>query len=323
MDLGNICTNPNVLTVFLIIKYTFNIVCVIVPIILMIRFIFIFAPVIISGEKLNETVSKLVKSAIAAIAVFLLPSIMKFVFTDIIDLSSLDITQCFTNSTVEKIEHYREVEKQKAEEEAKKRLEEQKKANEERNEKEQNIRDQLKVEREEYQGLPGYGTVFVGDSRTVQYSYQLQLRDTDKLFATGGGAMNEFQIDINKALSHISANSSHRYNLVLNYGVNNLSQDWVGAYQNTINRVNGKADILIVSINPCGKGKCNNTRISEVNAKLKNEFSSGYVNVKYCDTYSEFTKRGNFDNLTTDGVHYNNDGANLIYNKINECLKEF
>ena len=323
MDLGNICINPDVLTVFLILKHAFNITCILVPIILMVKFISILAPVIISGDKINETVGKMVKSAIAAIVVFLLPTILNFIFTDIIDLSSLGIGQCFTNSTVEKIEKYRELEKQKAAEEAEQKLKDQEKANDERNEKEQEIRDKYKVDREENQGLPGYGTVFVGDSRTVQYSYQLQLRDTDQIYATGGGAMNEFQVDINKALSFINSNSSHRYNLILNYGVNNLGQDWVGAYQNTINRVNGKADILVVSINPCGKGKCNNSRISEVNAKLKNAFSSGYNNVKYCDTYSEFTKQGNFDNLTTDGVHYNNAGANLIYNKINECLKEF
>ncbi len=323
MDLGNICTNPNVLTVFLILKYAFNIICILVPIILMIRFIFILFPVITSGEKLNETVGKMVKSAIAAIVVFLLPSILNFIFTDIVDLSGLEISQCFTNSSVDKIEHYKELEKQKSEEEAAKERDELNKANEERNEKEQNIRDSIKVEREDNQGLPGYGTVFVGDSRTVQYSYQLQLRDTDKLFATGGGAMNEFQVDLNKALNHINADSSHRYNLVLNYGVNNLGQDWIGAYQNAINRVNNKADILIVSVNPCGYEKCNNSRISELNNTLKNTFSSGYSNVKYCDTYSEFTKRGNFDNLTTDGVHYTTEGANLIYNKINECLKEF
>lgn len=319
----NMCTNPNILTVFLILKYAFNIICVLVPIILMVRFILILFPVIISGDKINETVSKMAKSAIAAIVVFLLPTIMNFVFTDIIDVSGLEITQCFTNATVDKIQKYRELEKQQALDDAEQRREDLNTANEERNEREQNIRDSMKVEREENQGLPGYGTVFVGDSRTVQYSYQLQLRDTDQLFATGGGAMNEFQVDINEALNHINSDPSHRYNLILNYGVNNLTQDWVGAYQNTINRVNGKADILVVSVNPCGYGKCNNSRISELNNKLKNSFSSGYDNVKYCDTYSEFTKRGNFDNLTTDGVHYTTEGANLIYNKINECLREF
>ncbi len=323
MILENICTNPDILTVFLILKYAFHIVCIIVPIILMIKLISILTPVIISGEKLNESVSKIVKSAISAIVVFMLPSIFNFVFTDIIDISGLGINQCFTNSTVENIEKYRELEKEKAAEEAKQRLEEIEKAVAEKNKKEQSIRDKIKVNREEHQGLPGYGTIFVGDSRTVQYSYQLQLRDTDQIFATGGGAMNEFQVDINKALSYINSNSSHRYNLILNYGVNNLGQDWIGAYQNTINRVNGKADILIVSVNPCGYGKCNNSRISELNNSLKNTFSSGYDNVEYCDTYSEFTKKGNFDYLTTDGVHYTNEGANLIYNKINECLKEF
>ena len=86
MILENICTNPDILTVFLILKYAFHIVCIIVPIILMVKLISILTPVIISGEKLNESVSKMVKSAISAIVVFMLPSIINFVFTDIIDI---------------------------------------------------------------------------------------------------------------------------------------------------------------------------------------------------------------------------------------------
>ena len=84
---------------------------------------------------------------------------------------------------------------------------------------------------------------------------------------------------------------------VKNYGVNNLGADWVGAYKNLINEVNGRANILVVSINPCNDSiarYCRNSNIVPVNNRLKNEFSSGYENVKYCDTYSAFVNTNNY-----------------------------
>ena len=325
MDLENLCATSGGLTVFLIIKYTINIVCILVPIILMYKSISALVPVVISGQKLNEKISSIIKSTIAAIIIFLIPSLFNFVFTDIVDMSSSDIVKCFDSATVENIKKYRE----KEAEDVKKKLEEQKKEAEEaakkKAEEEAKQKENLQPnsQNEEYQGLPGYGTIFVGDSRTVHFSYQLKLRDTDQIFATSAGAMKEFQVDISKALNHINANSSHRYNLVLNYGVNNLGQDWVGAYTNIINKVDNKANIVILSVNPCREGACNNNRIRELNNKLQAAFSSGYKNVRYCDSFTPFMSQASSDMFTNDGVHYTNKAANFIYSKILECLNDF
>ncbi len=341
MDLGNICTNSNILQFFLILKYAINIICIIIPIIVMVNAFSQLFKVIISGEKLNEKIAPIVKSTIAGLIVFLLPSIFTFIFTDVIDLSSSDIGLCFTNATLDNIDKYRELEKQKLLEEQEKRsqdnidaMKDREKEDEERNNNlEQNTRpnnndNNNSSNNSTTNGGVGYGSLFVGDSRTVGLSYQVNLRDTDHIYATSGGAMDAFKSDINKALSQINSDPNHRYNLVLNYGVNNVSQDWVSAYRDVINKVNGRANILVVSINPCNDGiakYCRNANIVPLNNKLRAAFSSGYSNVKYCDTYTPFVNTPNYTSMieTSEGIHYTTEGSNFIYNKINECLNSF
>lgn len=173
-----------------------------------------------------------------------------------------------------------------------------------------------------------YGDIFVGDSRTLGYSYQLSLRSTDSIYATTSGAAKEFNSDFTKALNKINSDPSHRYNLIFNYGVNNLTQDWVNIYKNAINQVGNKANILIVSVNPCNDSiakYCKNANIQTLNNKLRNAFSSGYSNVRYCDTYTPFVNTANYTSMieTISGVHYTKTGSTLIYNQIESCLKGF
>lgn len=330
MNLGNLCTTSGVLTLFLILKYAFEIICTLVPIILIIRCIITLFPVIISGDKIKERLVSILKTFIAGIIVFLLPSAFTFIFTSIIDLSNSEVGLCFTNASLDKINELRELEKQNNKEQALKDRQENLEAANEKQEKENERQAQLGAnnKQESYQGLPGYGSIFVGDSRTVGYQYQLSLRDTDKIFATSGGAMEAFQSDINQALNYINSNPSHRYNLILNYGVNGVNEDWVSAYKEVIDKLNGKANILIVSVNPCNDSiakYCRNEYIVPLNNKLRNAFSSGYKDVKYCDTYTPFINSANYQQMieTEEGIHYTNEGANFIYDKIKNCLNSF
>lgn len=339
MNLGNLCTTSGVLTLFLILKYAFVIICTLVPIIVIIRSIVTLFPVIISGDKIKESLVSIFKSFIAGIIVFLLPSCFTFIFTSIIDLSDSGVGLCFTNASLDKINELRELEKQDNKENALKDRQENLDAANEKQEKENEHQAQLGANndgnnndnnnnQESYQGLPGYGSVFVGDSRTVGYQYQLSLRDTDKIFATSGGAMEAFRSDINQALNYINSNPSHRYNLILNYGVNGVNEDWVSAYKEVIDKLNGKANILIVSVNPCNDSiakYCRNEYIVPLNNKLRNAFSSGYKDVKYCDTYTPFVNSTNYKQMieTEEGIHYTNEGANFIYDKIKNCLNSF
>lgn len=174
----------------------------------------------------------------------------------------------------------------------------------------------------------GYGNLLVGDSRTVGYKNQVSLRVTDSIYATTGGSMKAFNADVANAINKINSDPSHRYNLVLNYGANGLGQDWVSAYRNVINKVGNKANILVVSVNPCNDNiakYCRNKNIAALNSKLKAAFSSGYSNVRYCDTYSVFINTPNYTSMieTKEGIHYTKQGGNLIYNTIQSCLNNF
>lgn len=138
------CEDPGVLRVFLIVKTIFTIVLTLLPIIVIIfTSIDIFKSVIGSkpSEDLKNSIYQSGKRILAALIVFFIPTIISFIFSEIIP-EDTSLNQCFTNAELGKIEKYTEkyeakleAEKEaakKAKEEAiKKREEEEKKKNEE------------------------------------------------------------------------------------------------------------------------------------------------------------------------------------------------
>lgn len=350
----DLCNNSNILMVFLILKYAFSIVCTIIPIIVMYNTIAPLFKSVINPSDLTKQILPIVKSILAGLIVFFLPTLFNFVFTELLESRDPTISNCFANASVENVNRLKEkeAEERKKEQESKKsetsselkkRLEEERKQNEIiKNQREE--LDKKKAEEEANNnnnnnstnnnqsnsttGNNAYGDLFVGDSRTVGLGSQVSMKSTDSVYATSGGAMSAFNTDVAKALNKINSDSSHRYNLILNYGVNNMSQDWVSAYKNVINQVNGKANILVVSVNPCNDNiakYCRNSNIEVFNRKLESAFSSGYNNVKYCDTYTPFKNTPNYTNMieTKEGIHYTKQGGEFIYNKINQCLNSF
>lgn len=352
MFLLNLCSNSNILMVFLIIKYGLSIVCTIVPIIVIFNTIVPIFKSVITPAELQKQIVPIVKTILAGLIIFLLPTILEFIFTGLLDYNDPTLSNCFANATIENINRLREKEaeerknelsqnKKKTEQELKKRQEEQAKKNEilkqQREELERKKQEQAAANNNSGDNSSGgssgsgnnaYGDLFVGDSRTDGFRTQISLKETDSIYATVGGSMNAFNSDVSQAIAKINSDSSHRYNLVLNYGANNLSQDWVTAYKNVINQINGKANILIVSVNPCNDAiakYCRNSNVEILNNKLKSAFSSGYNNVKYCDTYTPFKNTPNYTSMieTREGIHYTKQGGELIYNKINSCLSSF
>jgi len=346
-NLNNICQNSNILTVFLILKYTLSIVCTVIPIIVIYSAISPAFKGVLKPDEVKKMIGPIIRSLIAGLIIFFLPSLFSFIFTDLVGQKDQMISNCFANASIENINRLREKEAQerkeaqeednkKSAEELKKQKEEQAKKNEvlkqEREEKEQQKANQSQnnstSNNSSGSGNNAYGDLFVGDSRTVGFKSQINLKSTDSVYATSGGAMTAFNSDVSQAISKINSDPNHRYNLVLNYGVNNTTQDWVTAYKNIINQVNGKANILIVSVNPCNDNiakYCRNSNIEVLNNKLKSAFSSGYSNVKYCDTYTPFVNTPNYTSMieTNEGIHYTQKGAEFIYNKINSCLSSF
>lgn len=107
----NLCQSSGVLTLFLFLKYFISITFTVVPIIVIIRTMIPFFQLVISGKEIKEAVVPVAKSVVAGLIVFLIPSICKFVFTSLVDLSSSGLTQCFVDSTLDNIKKVRELEK--------------------------------------------------------------------------------------------------------------------------------------------------------------------------------------------------------------------
>lgn len=328
----DICNNSSILRLFLLLSYIFRILCVLLPFLLMFKCFQICYKHVVSGEPISKSLPDLFKKFAAALIVFFIPTICGFFFNMVDDYSSnTEFQTCFENINLEYIEELQNQELLDSSTDVNDTStitpdepllwpEEDNNDNNSNNNSSNNVSNTNTGN--------AYGNLYVGDSRTVGMGQSVSMGSTDLVYATSGGAMAAYNKDIAKALNVINSNPDKRYNLVLNYGVNNLGADWVGAYKSLINQVNGRANILIVSINPCNDSialYCRNSNIVPVNNKLKNAFSSGYQNVKYCDTYSAFVNKSNYLNMieTREGIHYTKEGYSFINNEINRCLNEF
>lgn len=146
-----LCTDPNFLQVFYIIKVVFKLVLTIIPIVFMIMiFKDLFIAVVNAKpqEELTNVFSKSIKRFIAAILVYFLPSLFTFIFTDLAPVDST-MNVCFENASLEKIKEYKDMTEEERKEEAQKRKEEMSQAASEREKLEKEQNDKIKAEREE------------------------------------------------------------------------------------------------------------------------------------------------------------------------------
>ena len=132
------------------------------PIILIIMVIIDLSKIIMNPKKeeVSGSLSKIVKRTIAAIAVFLLPAIISYAFEALITNYDNELKVCYENASIERINEL--IAEQKKAREAE-RLKEQQKLQEaldERNEKEGNINESLKENREENEVDENAGTTF-------------------------------------------------------------------------------------------------------------------------------------------------------------------
>ncbi len=286
----DLCTNSNVLTIFLFIKYLFTIICILLPIIIMYRLITSMYKVVISGNKIADQLSLIFKNILAALIIFLLPSLFSFIFTDLVPVDS-SISACFTNSTIENIEKYRDAEEQERKENAAKYKEELNEAMEEAYEKEKEKNEILKEQmekREELFGsdddddsstssIPGSSNttlksaaknIIIGDSRTVGMCATLTLDWTNCQYNNGGafitgddiyiaqGSMGYSWFEseaIGTVNSIIAANPGTTYNIYSLMGVNFLLYDidkYIPKYNELAEGAWSNHNLILVSVNP-------------------------------------------------------------------------
>ena len=134
----NLCEEPGFLYVLLIIKYLITILKILVPIILMYRAIVPFVKCIISGKELTKELNGIIKSIIAALLIFFIPTIVNYAMDTLVD-SDVDssFAFCVSNANLSTIEEL----KAKQEEEIEQTLKE----------REENINNFTKEQNEKYQ----------------------------------------------------------------------------------------------------------------------------------------------------------------------------
>ncbi len=162
MQILSLCEEPGILRALLFLKYALQIIFVLMPIILIIMVIIDLSKIIMNPKKeeVSGSLSKIVKRTIAAIAVFLLPAIISYAFEALITNYDNELKVCYENASIERINEL--IAEQKKAREAE-RLKEQQKLQEaldERNEKEGNINESLKENREENEVDENAGTTF-------------------------------------------------------------------------------------------------------------------------------------------------------------------
>ena len=151
MYLLNICESSGVLRTFYILKICLSLVTTILPIIVIAMFIVDCFKVVTDGksDSLKEVFTKNVKRLISALIVFLIPSILNFIFTTLVSIE-VDFASCWTNASLEGIESAKLNEEQLLKEEREEREEQLLEAGEEREAIESARNEIIKQEREEY-----------------------------------------------------------------------------------------------------------------------------------------------------------------------------
>ncbi len=168
------------------------------------------------------------------------------------------------------------------------------------------------------------GTIYMGDSRTNGLKLYGGLSSDEQVFATDGGGYNDFLGHITSVNNVLSNGKS--YNIVLNYGVNDLSNSskYCEKYKSFINSVNSKNNVYVMSVNPVndsGSKYAKNSNIQSFNSSIKSCIS-GLKNVKYCDVYgsasiSDWTSKY----ISSDAIHYTSDGYKYIHSVVKSCMR--
>lgn len=107
----NICAEPGVLTTFMILRIVINVCKIVVPFLLMFKCYREVAPLVVSGESISKHIGPIVKSLVAAFAVFCIPTLLNYIFISFSDFSTDSYGSCITNANLETIKQMKEAQK--------------------------------------------------------------------------------------------------------------------------------------------------------------------------------------------------------------------
>ncbi len=164
--------------------------------------------------------------------------------------------------------------------------------------------------------MPGIPYLFVGDSRTVQL--EMAIGSTDKAYiAKVGEGYSYFK---NVALSQIQQYAGSGTKMIINFGVNDLSN--ASKYIALVNSYidvweNAGVTVYYSAVTPVGSSaSVTNAQIEAFNAKLQEGLDS---RVHWIDSYSYLSQTG-FD--SSDGLHYSKSTYKNLYSYYMSVLNQ-
>lgn len=167
------------------------------------------------------------------------------------------------------------------------------------------------------------GNIYVGDSRTLALKNIVE--ENEIVVSKNGGKLNDFLNQTEKIKEILNKNKGKTYNIVLNYGVNDLNNvyGYCAAYTNFLNDINSSHKIYLVSVYPVNDEtkRVETKNVLKFNDIIKSCMSK-VENLTYCDVYNSATYQDWLDKyLLPDGIHYNRTGNEYIHDKVVYCIK--
>ena len=126
----DLCESSSVARVMLTLKIVLKILLILLPIILIIMSIISLSKVIKTGsqEEINNNVSIFIKRFIACLFVFAIPSLINYIFDNLVEQSDKNLLSCYQDVSLENIKEYEQREQQKLKDKDKEEQEKQKDA---------------------------------------------------------------------------------------------------------------------------------------------------------------------------------------------------
>ena len=163
------------------------------------------------------------------------------------------------------------------------------------------------------------GTIFIGDSRFVGMDKAVDIESKDRQFCVAkiGQGYYWFKNTALKKIEKIRKENTAltKWRYVVCLGVNDLgnSENYLKLYDE-LTSSDDSIQLVLVSVNPVKNyPTITNSQIKKFNVKLSD---AGY---DYIDTFSQLQKKG-FQ--STDGLHYDNETYEVIYNLIEKGLMD-
>lgn len=337
--INEFCNEYNVLAIILFIKKLLNIIFMLVPICLIVMLSIDLAKNVIAKNEddMKKNINIFIKRILYCVAIFFVMPIVTFSISllgNISTFSSTSFVECYNGATDEAVSILKEVEDEK---------EKQTEA-----EYEKEIAEYVESVKEETsnsnnnnstnnKNIVSYdGTIYVGDSRTVQMCNYLNIYNgssfksgSDELcIAKSGEGLSWLKNTAEKKILKIlKANPKKNYNIIINLGVNNMYHNsnpyssYVKEY-NSFNKKIGDSRLIVVSVTQTnyksnGTTSISNTTVKNFNSKLKSNISSS---INYCDAYGYLEKSGYSWSSKNDGLHYDKETYKKIYKKLNSCI---